>query len=218
LSKDKYKVTNWSAYNEGLKQRGSLTLWFDADIAAHWNQECENKRRGQKIYSALAIESCLILRKVYHLPLRQTEGFIKSIFDLLNILVPLPCYTKLCRRSNSLSVNLSAATGFITGIVVDSTGLKVYGEGEWKVRKQGSGKHRTWMKLHVAANGQTQQIEAITLTSNVVDDATEVEALMSQINKPIKRFMGDGAYDKDKVRERLYNDNIKQVIPAQCCN
>ena len=92
MSKDKYKVTNWSAYNEGLKQRGSLTLWMDAGIASHWNQECENKRGGQKVYSALAIESCLILRKVYHLPLRQTEGFVKSIFGLLNVLVPVPCY------------------------------------------------------------------------------------------------------------------------------
>ena len=144
-----------------------------------------------------------------------TEGFVKSIFGLLNILVPIPCYTTLCRRSNGLAVDLAATNGAITDIVVDSTGLKVYGEGEWKVRKHGAGKHRTWMKLHVAANGQTQQIEAITLTSNAVDDATEVEALMSQISKPIKRFMADGAYDKDKVRERLYKDNIRQVIPPQ---
>ena len=216
LSKDKYKVTNWSAYNAGLKQRGSLTLWIDAAIASHWNQEPEHKRGGQKVYSALAIETCLVLRKVYRLPLRQTEGFIKSIFGLLKVLVPVPCYTTLCRRSNGLAVNLAATNGAITDIVVDSTGLKVYGEGEWKVRKHGAGKHRTWMKLHVAANGQTQQIEAITLTSNAVDDATEVEALMSQISKPIKHFMADGAYDKDKVRERLYKDNIRQVIPPQC--
>lgn len=215
MSKDKYKVTNWSAYNEGLKQRGSLTLWFDADIATHWNQEFENKRGGQKVYSALAIESCLVLRKVYHLPLRQTEGFVKSIFGLLNILAPIPCYTTLCRRSNGLAVNLSATNGAITDIVVDSTGLKVYGEGEWKVRKHGAGKHRTWMKLHVAANGQTQQIEAITLTTNAVDDATEVGALLGQINKPVKRLMGDGAYDKDKVRELLHKEHIMQVIPPQ---
>lgn len=215
LSKDKYKVTNWSAYNAGLKQRGSLTLWIDANIASHWNQESENKRGGQKIYSALAIETCLVLRKVYRLPLRQTEGFVKSIFGLLNVRVAVPCYTTLCRRSNGLVVNLAATNGAITDVVVDSTGLKVYGEGEWKVRKHGAGKHRTWMKLHVAANGQTQQIEAITLTSNAVDDATEVESLIGQINKPVKRFMGDGAYDKDKVREQLYKDNISQVIPPQ---
>ena len=215
LSKDKYKVTNWSCYNAGLKQRGSLTLWVDADIASNWNQSSENKRGGQKVYSALAIESCLVLRKVYHLPLRQTEGFVQSIFGLLNVTLPVPCYTTLCRRSNGLAVNLAATKGAITDIVVDSTGLKVYGEGEWKVRKHGAGKHRTWMKLHVAANGQTQQIEAISLTSNAVDDATEVESLLNQISKPVKSFMGDGAYDKDKVREQLYKDNISQVIPPR---
>ena len=215
MSKDKYKVTNWSSYNAGLKQRGSLTLWIDAELASSWNQLSENKRGGQKVYSALAIETCLVLRKVYHLPLRQTEGFVKSVFGLLNAALPVPCYTTLCRRSNGLAVNLAATNGAIADIVVDSTGLKVYGEGEWKVRKHGAGKHRTWMKLHVAANGQTQQIEAITLTSNAVDDATEVESLMNQISKPVKNFMGDGAYDKDKVREQLHKDNISQVIPPQ---
>ena len=108
MSKDKYKVTNWSSYNEGLKQRGSLTLWVDAGIASDWKQESENKRGGQQVYSALAIETCLVLRKVYRLPLRQTEGFVKSIFGLLGVLVPVPCYTTLCRRSNGLTVNLAA--------------------------------------------------------------------------------------------------------------
>jgi len=215
LSKDKYKVTNWSSYNAGLKQRGSLTLWVDTEVASNWNQQSENKRGGQKIYSGWAIETCLLLRKLYHLPLRQTEGFVKSIFGLLHIQLPVPCYTTLCRRSNGLAVNLGATKGAVTDVVVDSTGLKVYGEGEWKVRKHGAGKHRTWMKLHVAANAQTQQIEAITLTSNAVDDATEVESLMSQISKPVTRFIGDGAYDKDKVREQLHKGNIRQVIPPQ---
>lgn len=215
LNKDKYKVTNWSSYTEGLKKRGSLTLWMDAGMAAHWHQGGENKRGGQTIYSALAIETCLVVRKVYRLPLRQTEGFVRSMFALLKVAVPVPCYTTLCRRSDGLAVNLAATHGAITDIVVDSTGLKVYGEGEWKVRKYGAGKHRTWMKLHVAANGQTQQIEAISLTSNAVDDATEVAALLRQINKPIKRFVADGAYDKNKVRKLLYHDKITPVIPPQ---
>lgn len=215
MSKDKYKVINWASYNEGLKQRGSLTLWIDADIASDWRQVSEKKRGGQKLYSALAIETCLVLRKVYHLPLRQTEGFVKSIFKLLSITIPVPNYTTLCRRSNGLTVNLCGVGNRITDLVVDSTGLKVYGEGEWKVRKHGAGKHRTWMKLHIAADGQTQQIEAITLTTNAVDDATEVSALLEQINKPIKCFMGDGAYDKIKVRKELHNKGIRQVIPPQ---
>jgi hypothetical protein len=215
LNKDKYKVANWPSYNEGLKQRGSLTLWIDSDLASCWKQVSENKRGGQKVYSALAIESCLVVRKVYRLPLRQTEGFIKSIFRVLDLAIPVPCYTTVCRRSNGLTVNLASSHGAITDIVVDSTGLKVYGEGEWKVRKYGAGKHRTWMKVHIAANGQTQEIEAVVMTTNAVDDATEVGSLMSQIKKPVDRFIADGAYDKDKVREQLYNKNIRQVIPPQ---
>jgi hypothetical protein len=215
LSKDKYKVTNWATYNEGLKQRGSLTLWVDAEIASDWQDVSEKKRGGQKLYSDVAIETCLVLRKVYHLALRQTEGFAISIFKLLGIALPVPNYTTLCRRSNGLTVNLSSINGAVTDLVVDSTGLKVYGEGEWKVRKHGAGKHRTWMKLHIAADGQTQQIEAISLTTNAVDDATEVSGLLQQINKPVKRFMGDGAYDKNKVRKELHNKGIRQVIPPQ---
>lgn len=215
LSKDKYKVTNWSSYNEGLKQRGSLTLWVTADIASSWQQLSAKKRGGQKLYSGLAIETCLLLGKVYRLPLRQTEGFVKSVFGLMGVLLPVPDYTTLCRRSNKLAVNLCTTNGAVTDIVVDSTGLKVYGEGEWKVRKHGAGKHRTWMKLHIAADGQTQQIEAVSLTTNAVDDATEVGTLLAQISKTVKSLSGDGAYDKDKVRELLHDKNIRQVIPPQ---
>ena len=183
-----------------------------------WNhvQEGKIKRGGQFQYSNQAIEICLALRKVYNLPLRQTEGFVRSIFSMSNILIPVPDYTTLCRRSNGLKVRLSAtATGNITDIVVDSTGLKVYGEGEWKVRKHGAGKHRTWMKLHIAANSENQQVEAVTLTTNAVDDASEVESLLNQVNKPVRSLRGDGAYDKDKVRKALHKRNIKQIIPPQ---
>lgn len=167
------------------------------------------------MYSGLAIETCLVLGKVYHLPLRQTEGFVKSIFGLMGVPLPVPDYTTLCRRSNNLTVNLSAAQGTVTDIVVDSTGLKVYGEGEWKVRKHGAGKHRTWMKLHIAVDGQTQQIEAVSLTTNAVDDATEVGTLLGQISKTVNSLSGDGAYDKEKVRKQLHRDNIGQIIPPQ---
>ena len=216
MSKDKYKVKNWAEYNEGLKQRGSLTLWVHQDIAAEWKQRGKKIRGGQQLYSDLAIETCLVLRKVYHQALRQTEGFINSIFNLVGIKVSVPHYTTLCRRSKGLKTSLAVGgKAGITDIVVDSSGLKVYGEGEWKVRKHGAGKHRTWMKLHIAINGSSQQIEAVTLTTNSVDDATEVKTLLGQIDKPIRSFRGDGAYDKDKVRKVLHKQNIRQVIPPQ---
>ena len=216
MSKDKYKVRNWKSYNEGLKQRGSLTLWISVDVVAQWKHQGRAVRGGQRLYSELAIETCLVFRKVYRLPLRQTEGFMKSLFVRAGILAAVPDYTTMCRRSNGLKVDLSASgKGRVTDIVVDSTGLKVYGEGEWKVRKHGAGKRRTWMKLHIALDSESQQIEAVTLTTNAVDDAAEVESLLGQIDKPVRSFRGDGAYDKDKVRKVLVKQNIIQVIPPQ---
>lgn len=132
MSNDKYKVTNWKAYNEGLKKRGSLRLWIQDDIAQNWKYTGIKKRGGQQQYSDMAIELCLVIRKIYHLPLRQTEGFMNSFFEQNKSNIKAPHYTTLSKRSGSLAVDLSAnnTRGTITNIVVDSTGLKVYGEGE----------------------------------------------------------------------------------------
>jgi hypothetical protein len=216
VGKDKYKVTNWSSYNEGLKQRGSITLWIQSEQRNTWKGTDVKKRGGQLLYSDSAIELSYIIRKLYHLPLRQTEGFISSLFKQMSWDLPVPNYTTICKRGKKLNVSLSIKIKpGITDIVIDSTGLKVYGEGEWKVRKHGAGKHRTWMKMHIAANEQTQQIEAVTLTSNSIDDATEVTPLLKQIDKPIGSAKADGAYDKSKARKELNKRKIKQVIPPQ---
>jgi hypothetical protein len=216
MSKDKYKVYNWKAYNRDLKRRGSITLWVEGNVASHWKSNCSRRRGGQYRYSNKAIEVCLVVRKVYHLALRQTEGFIESFFERIGLNLPAPDYTTLSRRSNGLAVELSALTNkSITDIVVDSTGLKVYGEGEWKVRKYGAGKRRTWMKLHIAIDQCTQQVEAVTLTANSVHDAAEAGNLLKQIKQPVRSFKGDGGYDKNKVRQELYTRKIKQVVPPQ---
>lgn len=216
MSKDKYKVRNWSKYSQGLKQRGSITVWVTADLIEQWKYQGERKRGGQPQYSDTAIVLCLTVRKVYHLGLRQTQGFMENLFRLMKLDVAVPDFSIMSRRGKALSVDLSAVSGKgVTDVAVDSTGLKVYGEGEWKVRKHGAGKHRTWMKLHIAIDETTQQIEAVTLTSNSVDDASEVNNLLCQITKPVKTFKGDGAYDKKKVRKTLYQRKIEQIIPPQ---
>lgn len=216
MSKDKYKVTNWSSYNNGLKKRGSISLWISSDLSDQWKWDGQSNSGGQYQYSNVAIELCLTIGKVYSLALRQTEGFMSSFFERCGWELSVPSYTTLCRRGQALSVNLgNKRRRGVTDIVVDSTGLKVYGEGEWKVRKHGVGKHRTWMKLHVALDEVSQQIQAVTLTPNGVDDATEVPSLLSQIRQSIDSFKGDGAYDKDKVRKELNKRKIRQVIPPQ---
>src|SRR4051812_47994745 len=106
MSKDKHKVTNWSDYNSGLKQRGSLKLWISSDVVRDWKYQGNHQRGGCYLYSDIAIELCLVVHKMYHLPLRQTEGFILSVFEQMNIELPVPCYTTMCRRSRNLPVQL----------------------------------------------------------------------------------------------------------------
>lgn len=218
MSKDKYKIKNWPLYNEGLKQRGSITLWLSESAIKGWLVTTKDLRRGRPLqYSDLAITTCLTIRKVFRLGLRQCEGFIKSLFSLLKLNIQVPDYTILCRRAAKLSINLSPLLDKSAGpidIVVDSTGLKVYGEGEWKVRKHGAGKHRTWMKLHLAIDSTSQQIKACKLTTNAEDDASAVKDLLTDTGCHIKSFTGDGAYDKVKVRKSLPVE-VKQIIPPQ---
>jgi IS5 family transposase len=219
LSKDKYKVVNWKQYTEGLKQRGSINIWISEEVLGQWRESSKTGKRGRaKSYSDSAILTCLTVRKVYHLALRQCEGFVSSFFGQLEISEDVPDYTTLCRRASSLTIALNQLkTDGITDIAVDSTGLKVYGEGEWKVRKHGYSKYRTWMKLHIGVAIATQQIEMIALTGNSVDDAEPVKGMLSGFGKDkrIKSFRGDGAYDKEKVRKQLWKEQIEQIIPPQ---
>jgi hypothetical protein len=222
MSKDKYKVQNWHQYNEGLKKRGAITVWLSEEVLQQWRYQGEKKKGGQQRYSDLAIEVCLSVRKVYHLGYRQTQGFVESFLRCLDVELPVPCYTQLCRRSAHLPIQVKTKKQKdITDIVVDSTGLKVYGEGEWKVRKHGWGKHRTWRKLHVALNGEEQQVEAVELTPNAVDDGQAVEALVGSIEAVIRSFTGDGAYDQKGVRAYLHQkaiaqgEDILQCIPPR---
>jgi hypothetical protein len=217
LGKDKYKVRNWQAYNKGLKERGKISLWLPEDMLSGWYHQSASAIRGRRrYYSDLAIVTCLTIRKVFKLALRQCEGFLGELFKSLAINLCVPNYTVLCRRASQLKLEHKTSDSKAIDLVVDSTGLKVYGEGEWKVRKYGAGKRRTWMKLHLGLDAATQQIVFSHLTTNAVDDGQAIENIASEISAPIKSFTGDGAYDKTKVRKMLYNAaQITQIIPPQ---
>ena len=147
--KDKYKILNWSDYNRSLINRGSITIWINEEVIQEWNYEGKQQQGGKKLYSDLAIEICLSVKKLYELGFRQTQGFMESLFFLMQIKMNVPFYSQICRRAKRLNIKIGDfnKSGNIN-IVVDSTGLKVYGEGEWKVRKFGWSKHRTWRKLY----------------------------------------------------------------------
>lgn len=214
-----YRVRNWSEYNKSLVGRGNLTIWISEAAMAHWYElETSGKRGSSLTYSNLAIEACLMVKMLFKLPLRQTEGFVNSLFEMMRIALSSPDYTTLSRRLSSLEVKLPLRNlGGKLHLCIDSTGVKVYGEGEWKVRTHGWSKRRTWRKLHLAIDAETQQIVGVEATSNAVDDAAAVEDLLNQVpvGTEVEEVSADGAYDKRKTYNALNKHGTKAIIPPR---
>jgi hypothetical protein len=209
-----YRVRNWTKYNRSLVSRGSITVWIDEEVIATWHPAAQGKRQrgGQMRYSDRAIECLLMLKAVYGLPYRQTVGFAQSIFDLMEAAVEMPDYTLLCKRSADLSVDLAPSeTGKPKHIVVDSTGLKVYGEGEWKVRQHGYSKRRTWRKFHLGADETTQELQAVVVTEANVDDAEAGKKLLADTPGEIDQVSGDGSYDKRKFYDAATERGVQRI-------
>jgi hypothetical protein len=190
-------VTNWSEYDAALRQRGSLTIWFSDEAIAAWRAEPRTTRGGQPHYSALAIRSALTLRAVFRLALRQTEGLIGSILRFLDLDLAVPDHSTLSRRAETLEIPKPCpiSRGPVH-LLVDSTGLRLCGPGEWLVEKHGTRRRRSWRKLHIGVDAHTGQILASELTTSDVDDGAQVEPLLDQIPGPLASFIGDGAYDQ----------------------
>ena len=207
IPKQTRKVTNWPAYNASLRQRGSLTLWFSEDAIAGWRAAPRTIRGGQAWYSPLAILTALTLRAVFRLALRQTGGLIGSIIDLLGLSLAVPTFSTLSRRAGTVEVpRLRAghdADSEPLHLLVDSTGLKLCGAGEWLIEKHGAKRRRSWRKLHIGVDASTGAIVAATLTTKDVDDASEVAPLLEQVEGPLASFTADGAYDQDSVYEAM---------------
>ena len=215
-SKDRYKPRDWKAYNESLCRRGSLVLWLEEGVYRHWRDVSQGgKVVGEKQYPDMVIEFCLTIKQVYGLALRQCTGFIKSILSLIGLSeLAVPDYSTLCRRSSALKVQVShRPIGQKLHIAVDSTGLKVFGEGEWKVRKHGVSKRRTWRKLHLSVDVDSQEIISCELTENSVDDAAMTAPLLGQVEGKVEKFYGDGAFDKKKARKVVAKMGAKAIVP-----
>lgn len=202
IPRQQRKVTNWPVYEASLRQRGSLTVWFSEEAIAAWAAEPRTTRGGQPWYSPLAILTALTLRAVFRLAYRQTEGLIGSIIGLLGLALRVPDHTTLSRRAATLAVpRPTAAHGDARPVhlLVDSTGLKLCGAGEWLVEKHGARRRRAWRKLHLGVDAETGQIVASALTSKEVDDAAQVGLLLDQVTGSLSSFIADGAYDQDSV-------------------
>jgi len=221
--KNAYRIRNWHDYNESLVKRGSLTLWLDKEASESW-LACrgkEEKKEGRPfIYSDTAIEIILTVGSVYHLPLRALEGFLKSIASLFEKArsIRIPDYSTCSRRSKDLVIQIRTKKikeDEDIHVVADSTGVKVFGEGEWKVRQHGYSKRRTWKKIHIAIN-EKGEIIATEVTGNDTHDAKMVTPLFNQVKERIASFGGDGAYDKGNVYEACLARGIPLIlIPPQ---
>jgi hypothetical protein len=196
IPKPQYRVTNRAEYDASLRQRGSLTVWFSEDAIAAWRAEPRTTRGGQPHNSALAIRTALTLRAVFRLALRQTEGLIGSILQLLSLDLAVPDHSTLSRRAETLDVPkpCPSSRGFVH-LLVDSTGLRLCGPGEWLIEKHGTQRRRSWRKLHIGVDAEAGEILASDLTSCDVGDGSQVGPLLNQIPSPLASFIGDGAYD-----------------------
>ena len=216
IPRQRHRVTNWRDYDAALRNRGSLTIWFTPEAIAGWKAQARTTPGGQRHYSDLAIETALTLRAVFRLALRQSEGLIGSIMQLLEIDLPVPDHTTLSRRACGLPVRSHGRLG--TGelhLIVDSTGLKLRGAGEWLFEKHGTAKRRSWRKLHIGIDADTGEIVAFDLTDKDVDDASHVAPLLDQLTEAPTSFMGDGAYGRSFVLEGVLakNPNAKFIVP-----
>jgi hypothetical protein len=199
IPKQKHRVTNWAEYDAGLRARGSLTVWFTPEAVAAWAAAPRTTRGGQPTYSDLAIATTLTLRAVFRLALRQTEGLIGSVLQLLGLDLAVPDHSTLSRRAETLEVPRPKAGSEPVHLLVDSTGLKFCGPGEWLVEKHGTKRRRGWRVLHLATDADTGRIVASVLTDKDADDGSQVGPLLDRIEGAVASFTGDGAYDRDDV-------------------
>jgi transposase len=215
--KQQYRIRNWQKYNKALANRGSITFWFDQDAIQSWLDHTQSGRRGKpRTYGEACILCMLVLKNVYHLPQRATYGLVCSLMQLMRLDLPVPHPTILSRRASSLDVALPRQNKYEPlHVLVDATGLKVFGEGEWKVRTHGVGKRRTWRKLHLAIDADSGEVLALVATTSNVSDKEVLPILLEQIPDEIEQLTADGGYDYRSCYEAIAHRRARAVIPPR---
>ena len=216
-AKHRYQVRNWSEYDRALVNRGSLTVWFDEQsIAQGWTPPRPKGRGKPGSYSDLAIQTCLTIKTLFRLPYRATEGLVRSLMGLCGLALPVPDHTHMSRRAATLSAAIPRRkrNGPIH-VVVDSTGLKIFGEGEWKVRQHGVGKRRTWRKIHLAVDESAKDIIGVEVTSADWGDSEVFAPLLDQVEGEVSQVSADGAYDTEGTHAAIAERGAKATIPPR---
>lgn len=212
-----YKVKNWKDYNKALIKRGNVNIWFNEEALKNWYASKKNNKRGRPFtYSDTCIELALTMKSLFHMPLRATQGFIESMFGLLDFDLDVPHYSRLSRRAANLNIDLSAVRNSSEAIhlLIDSTGLKIYGEGEWKMRIHGKQKRRTWRKLHVAIDPKSNQCISMELTKANINDSKVLPDLIKD-QENIEDVYADGAYPFKDCLDAIAGIGANAFIPAR---
>jgi transposase len=218
IPKARYRVTNWPEYDAALVRRGSLTVWLTEEAVSAWHAPATGERGDQAVYADIAIETGLALRLVLHQPLRQTEGALRSIAALLGVQIRIPDHTTFSRRGSGLKVLPQRINrNEPLHLLIDSTGVKIYGEGEWLDQKHGVRSRRRWRKLHLAVDADTHEIAAVELTPDDVGDVSALPDLLDQIEQPVGSMTADGAYDGDTIYDEVLQRHpaARVIIPPR---
>ena len=215
--KAKWRVTNWAEYDCALVQRGDLTVWFDEEfVQKHWRPDPTGKRGAPMQYSDMAIQVLLTLKATFSLPYRALEGFGRSLMKLMELDFDVPDHSHMSRRAKGLTVQIPCKNRKgPSHIVVDSTGLKIYGEGEWKVRKHGSSKRRRWIKVHLAVDANEKDVVGVEVTTEEWGDSEVFEGLIDQVEGKIDQIDGDGAYDTREAYDVAKKRDATLVVPPR---
>lgn len=222
INKPKYKVSNWSEYNDSLRERGSIDIWLSKEVVRCWHEDREHFHHegAPRIYTDFSIITCHEIRQVFQLPLRQTEGFINSIFKRLGLSIRCPDYSTLSLRLKALGIEVvrykkaERMQGIPVAIAIDSTGLKRFGRNEWHQEKHKVSGKRSWRKLHLAVDTENR-IHAGLLTDRFSTDDQVVHKLLDQIDVSVNQWTADGAYDKNSVYKHMSHHSHQSdiVIP-----
>ena len=211
-----YKTRNWPAHNEALKRRGSLTIWFDP--AMTWDATPTGKRGWQPIYGDAAIETCLTMEVLFGMALRQTTGFVEGLLSLVGLDWVVPDFSTLSRRQKTLKVNIPyRGSDGPLHLLVDSTGIKVEGEGEWNARKHGGSNRRVWREIHIGIDEKSLEIRAAEFTTSDVGDAPVLPELLDQIppEQEIATVTADCAFDTRKCHTAIAARGAAAIIPPR---
>ena len=212
----RYRTTNWSDYNAALRKRGSLSVWFDPEMV--WHAGKTGKRRRPETFSDAAIQTCLTLKVLFGLPLRQTVGLLESLIQMAGLDWPAPDYLTLCRRQARIAVQVPYRTsGQPLNLLIDSTGIKFRGDGEWQARKHGPSRRRQWRKVHIAMDAGTGDVRAVEFISNRQGDSPLLPELLAQIppEEAIGMVTADGAYDTRRCHGAIIDRGAEAVIPIR---